>query len=198
MDPVTDREEDDITERRRLGDSRWWLAIAATIFFALWGWREVSMRAAREHIASRDAEIRALTEQQQMLEQKNEKLNGAVAILAAADTRTISLTGQHASPNASARVFLEPSKHRAIAVFANLPGNPSDKSYQLWIIRADPAKPQGVGVFDASSNGTAMISIDNLPADTDIKGLAVTLERKGGVQQPTNTNFYVMSGPTTR
>lgn len=197
MDPLTDLEEEDVTERRRLGDSRWWLAIATTIFFALWGWREVSMRAAREHIASRDAEIRALTGQQQMLEQKNEKLNGAVATLAAAE-RTISLIGQRASPNASARVFLEPSKHRAIAVFANLPGNPSDKSYQLWIIRADPAKPQGVGIFDASSNGTAMISVDNLPADTEIKGIAVTLERKGGVTQPSNTNYYVMSGPTTR
>jgi len=33
--------------------------------------------------------------------------------------------------------------------------------------------------------------IENLPLATEIKGLAVTLEPKGGVEQPTNTNFFV-------
>jgi len=43
-----------------------------------------------------------------------------------------------------------------------------------------------------TSTGNATISIENLPVATEIKALAVTLEAKGGVAQPTNTNFYVM------
>jgi len=47
------------------------------------------------------------------------------------------------------------------------------------------------GVFDVTRSGGASISIENLPLATEIKGLAVTLEPKGGVAQPTNTNFFV-------
>jgi DNA-directed RNA polymerase specialized sigma24 family protein len=184
--------DDEEVERRRLGDSRWWLAIAAIVFLALWGWRELSMRAAREHIASRDAEIQALNEKNTLLAQRNVKLINEIATLAASDAKTISLAGQQAAPTASARAFLEPSKRRALVVFANLPPNPNDKSYQLWITRADQTNPQSAGVFDASPTGTAAIYVDNLPVDTVIKAMAVTLEPKGGVQQPTNTNFIVM------
>ena len=171
---------------------RWWLATAATFFLALWLWREVGVRAAREHIASRDAEIETLKEQNRMLEQHNNKLNTEIAALASGDTRMISLAGQHVSPAASARVFLEPSKRRAIVLFTNLPDNPNDKSYQLWIIRADQAQPQSAGVFDVTPQGNASITIENLPVDTQIKAMAVTLEPKGGVAQPTNANYYLM------
>ena len=191
MDAVDELKNEDV-ERRRLGDSRWWLGIAATIFLALWGWRELSMRAAREHIASGDAEIQTLNETNTLLAQRNAKLNSEIVALASGDTKTIALTGQQVAPTASARVFLDPLKRRAVVVFANLPANPNDKSYQLWVMGADQTKPQSAGVFDASPTGTATISVDNLPVDTDIKGMAVTLEPKGGVQQPTNTNFIVM------
>jgi anti-sigma-K factor RskA len=111
--------------------------------------------------------------------------------LGSADTRTIALAGQQVSPSASAKVFLEPQQRRAVVFFYNLPANASDKSYQLWILRADQPKPQSAGVFDVTKEGAASISIENLPLSTEIKGLAVTLEPRGGVPQPTNTNFYV-------
>ena len=41
----------------------WWLATAATLFLALWGWREAGIRVAREHIATQQAEIRSLSEE---------------------------------------------------------------------------------------------------------------------------------------
>jgi len=37
----------EIVEYRRR-DPRWWLATAATLFFALWGWRELAVRAAND------------------------------------------------------------------------------------------------------------------------------------------------------
>jgi anti-sigma-K factor RskA len=170
--------------------SPWWLATAATLFLALWGWREIGIRVARERIATQAAEIRGLSEEKNRLTAQNEKLSS----MASAETRTISLAGQEMSPAASARVFLDPTRRRAIVFFYNMPSNPTDKSYQLWIIRGDQPNPQSAGVFDVTATGNATISIDNLPVMTEIRGLAVTMESRGGVDQPTEKKFYVMGG----
>lgn len=169
--------------------SAWWLATAATLFLALWGWRELAVRAQRVDAASQEAEIARLQEENARLAQRSEKLSSEIAALSSADTRTIALSGQEIAPAASAKAFL--AGRRVLVFFQNLPANPDDKSYQLWILRADQPQPMSAGVFDVTKDGTASIAIENLPVDTPIKGLAVTLEPKGGVAQPTNTNFYV-------
>jgi anti-sigma-K factor RskA len=179
-----------IDARARFNSSRWWMA-AAVVFLALWGWRELSVRVTREKINSSEAEIRRLAGQNQLLAARNDKLSAQLASLASRDTRTIALTGQQVSPSASAKVFLEPQQRRAVVFFYNLPANAADKSYELWILRGDQPKPQSAGVFDVTKSGSASITIENLPLATEIKGLAVTLEPKGGVAQPTNTNFFV-------
>lgn len=184
-----DEELEDEPQSR--GRTRWWLATAATLFLALWGWREMGIRVVREHVRSQQAEIDRLTDEKHVLEAQKDKLAAAVASLAAPATQTIALTGQQMSPSASARVFMDPDKHRAVVVFANLPACPNDKSYQLWIIRGTAPKPQSAGVFDVD-HGSATITVENLPVMTEIKALAVTMEPRGGVEQPTNTNFYVM------
>jgi hypothetical protein len=160
------------------------------MFLALWGWRELGMRVERHRAASQDAELHRLQEENALLTQRSEKLSAEIAALAGAETRTISLAGQEIAPSARAKVFLEPNRKRALVFFHNLPANADDKSYQLWIIRADQPKPTSAGVFDVK-DGSASITIENLPLDTLIKALAVTLEPKGGVDQPTNTTFYV-------
>jgi hypothetical protein len=43
-----------------------------------------------------------------------------------------------------------------------------------------------------TGSGNATITVENLPVATEIKALAVTLEPRGGVAQPTNANFFVM------
>jgi len=191
-DRVVAAEEDNVVDaRRRFGPGAWWLATAATLFLALWGWRELAMRVEREKYTTQQAEIHRLAEDNARLAQKNDKLSAEMAALASADTRQIALSGQQVAPSASARVFLEPAKRRAIVFFYNLPANAKDKSYQLWVIAGD--KPQSAGVFDVTGgSGNATISIENLPVATEIKALAVTLEPRGGVAQPTNANFFVM------
>ncbi|HKO58615.1 MAG TPA: anti-sigma factor, partial [Thermoanaerobaculia bacterium] len=187
--------EDDEAEVVELESRRkrpWWLATAAMLFLALWGWREVGIRVSRENLRSQKAEIERLQSENATLTQQKEKLSGAMSAMAASGTRTIALTGAQAAPSASARVFLDAQKQRAFVFFHDLPTNANDKSYQLWILRADQPKPQSAGVFDVTKDGTASITIDNLPLATEIKGLAVTLEPKGGGEQPSNANFYVM------
>lgn len=171
--------------------SRWGLATAATLFLALWGWREIGIRVMREHVRTQQADMQRLADEKQVLQLQRDKLAAAVASLASANTQTISLTGAKMSPSAAAKVFMDSDKHRAVVVFANLPDCPNDKSYQLWILRGDQPKPQSAGVFDVEK-GNATITIENLPVMTEIKGLAVTMESKGGAEQPTNANYYVV------
>ena len=182
--------ENVVDAEERFGISRWWMA-AAALFLALWGWRELSIRVGREKVNTSEAEIRRLAGENQLLSAHNDKLSAEMAALASPDTRTIALTGQQVSPSASAKVFIEAQQRRAVVFFYNLPASPSDKCYQLWILRADQPRPQSAGVFDVTQSGAASISIENLPLATEIKGLAVTLEQKGGVAQPTNTNYFV-------
>ena len=178
------------TARPRNSATPWWLATAATLFLALWGWREIGIRVARERIVAQQAEIGTLAAERDRLAAQNEKL----ASLAAPETRTIALAGQEMSPSASARVFLDPTRRRALVFFYNLPANPADRSYQLWIIRGDQPNPQSAGVFDVSAAGGATLSIDNLPVLTEIKALALTMERRGGAAQPAEKKFYVLGG----
>ena len=145
-----------------------WLAVAASLLVAVFAWQ------------SQRATIKRLMRD-----------NTRLAARATTSARAIELTGKELAPKASARVFLEPQRRRAIVFFHNLPANDADKSYQLWILRADKPEPQSAGVFDVTAEGSAQISVENLPLETQIKGLAVTVEPKGGVAQPTNTDFVV-------
>jgi anti-sigma-K factor RskA len=163
---------------------RWWIAAAASLLVVLLAWREREVRLSR----ARESDQRAVLAR---LEHENTRLSSELAALGASTTRTIALAGQEIAPAASAKVFLQPDRRRALVFFHDLPANPGDKSYQLWIIRADRAQPMSAGVFDVTKDGTASITIENLPVATEIRALAVTLEAKGGAEQPTNSAFYV-------
>ncbi len=177
-----------VESRRRFALRPWWLATAAILFLFLWGWRELAIRAARERIAARSAEILELTAENDRLSEQVARLNSELTTLATPGTRILTLTGQQ---NASARAFLDPNG-RGVVIVYSLPPNPADKSYQLWVIRSDQPKPQSAAVFDIPTSGSRTIALQNLPTQKVVKALAVTLEPKGGVEQPTNTNFYLM------
>ena len=135
------------------------------------------MRSARDEIAR--------------LKSDRDKLSATIAAMSG--SRVIQLAGQEAAPRASANVFLDPSQRRAFVFFHGLPPNAQDKSYQLWIIRADQVKPQSAGVFNVDAGGNASLVVQNLPVDTMIKALAVTLEPRGGVPAPTGQKYLVGS-----
>ena len=153
---------------------QWWLAAAAALFLVLFLWTASQLSDARRQVAQ--------------LKSDRDKLS---AILNT--SHVIQLAGQEIAPRASANVFLDPSQRRAFVFFHGLPLNAQDKSYQLWIIRADQVAPQSAGVFNVDANGNASLEVRNLPVDTMIKALAVTLEPRGGVKAPTGQKYHVGS-----
>lgn len=176
VDPVTPPPQvrtnilQSLPRKERTPALQWWMTAAAGILLVLWLWSANQVRDLRDEVAR--------------LKSTNTALGGS---------RVIQLAGQEIAPRASANVFLDPSQRRAFVFFRGLPVNPQDKSYQLWIIRADQVKPQSAGVFNVDAAGNASLVVQNLPVDTLIKALAVTLEPRGGGESPTGQKYLVGS-----
>ena len=75
-------------------------------------------------------------------------------------------------------VAVAPNGDAALAL--SVPQAPSGKTYEAWVIRG--GKAQRAGLFDGGS-GTSVVKIQRSvrPGST----VAVTVERAGGVEQPT-------------
>lgn len=191
-DPVIEKEPSGQRLLFRGSIRRPWLAATAAVFFlALWGWSELRLRAQREDMEEVNVSRENAIEERRRVERTNKTLIDEVATLTAPTTRTIVLSGQKASPSATARVFIDEDKRRAFVFFHALPASGSEKSYQLWIIRADKPEPQSVSVFEVDEKGDASVVLENLPTATEITGLAVTLEPRGGVPAPTGPKYLV-------
>jgi len=136
---------------------------------------------------------RRLVELQNELTRKEELLN----VLAAQHVEMVVMRGTPHYPVAYGKIIWDPEKRIAILQVANLPPVPSDKDYQLWVIKsAEGGLPISAGVFAVSSGGSFYFKIEQL-AVTDpgeIAAFAVTLEPRGGVPAPTGA-MYVAGSP---
>ena len=178
-----DRESTVRTLERPAPRRRSWLAaIAAVLLLAAYFITSAQLRRTREAMKRLESEVAQLRTERQKLSEK-------VTTLAAPETKMMRLTGQAIAPDASASVFLDTAKRSAFLFFEDLPPNPRTKSYQLWILRTDQAAPQNAGVFDVDRSGKASLVLQNLPEETAIRALAVTLEPKGGAPAPTGEKY---------
>jgi len=112
-----------------------------------------------------------------------------IAVLTAPDLRRIDLAGQTIAPQSSGRAFW--SRSRGLVFTAsNLPSLAQGRTYQLWVLTAQPA-PINAGVFKPDSGGGAAEMFET-PVDIPPPvGMAVTVEPDGGVPAPTGAMYLV-------
>ncbi len=142
-----------------------------------------SLEKQNESLAS---EIIALKDE---LSQKQAMLD----VLASKSIGMAMMSGMEVNPVGYGKILWDPERGIAILQVANLPGIPSDKDYQLWVIRD---KPISAGVFSVTSESDKFFMIKNM-AVTDpklISAFAITLEPKGGMPQPTG-EMYMAGSP---
>jgi anti-sigma-K factor RskA len=70
----------------------------------------------------------------------------------------------------------------AVFVAAGLSAPPAGKTYQLWFVRADGARPAGLFQPDANGQATQVLEGDLAGAEA----MAFTVEPAGGSAQPTS------------
>ncbi len=105
------------------------------------------------------------------------------------EVRIVDLQGQKFSPDAIGRVLWDPSQKQAVFLALNLPAAPSDKDYQLWMLRGTQAVD--AGIFSLDAEGNAIFTIETIADSINLTGFAVTLEPKGGLPQPKG-DFYLV------
>ncbi len=115
-------------------------------------------------------------------------------VLSAKHIHITVMDGLKAMPVAYGKIIWDPEKRSAILHVSHLPAVPTDKDYQLWVIKNK--KPISAGVFAVHDNDANFFKIENLAAvnPKEINAFAVTLEPKGGMPQPTG-DMYMMGAP---
>ena len=104
------------------------------------------------------------------------------------DARVARLAGLPASPSATGTVALSPTQGTAMLEVSGLPPTPDDKEYEVWWI-GEKQGPLKAGLFEPSSHGATIVSLDLPPPGEVVLASAITLEPRGGVEKPTGAMY---------
>ncbi|MDX1585868.1 MAG: anti-sigma factor, partial [Balneolaceae bacterium] len=96
------------------------------------------------------------------------------------------------------KVIWDPASNRALLQVSNLPAVPSDKDYQLWIIKNN--KPVSAGVFAVNDPARdSFFKIEKMTAsERAADAFAITMEPKGGMPQPTGDMYLMGNMPNNQ
>jgi len=135
-------------------------------------------------IAQQETQI---TELKTELQQKEELLS----ILEAREVDLVMRAGMDVNPDGYGKVIWDSQQQRALLQVSNLPAVPSDKDYQLWMIKDN--KPVSAGVFAVNDQGDNFFKIEKMAQadERTANAFAITMEPKGGAPQPTG-EMYLM------
>jgi anti-sigma-K factor RskA len=179
-------------QRRRANGA--WLATAASLAAALaLGAYALQLRGRVSDLEARlnQAIQRAALSESQIADARRtaSQAESTVAVLTAPDLARIDLQGQPVAPAASARAFWSRSRG-LVFTGSNLPEPPARRTYQLWVITADPA-PISAGLLMPAPDGRVTAMFQTPPDIAKPVAMAVTLEPEGGVPAPTGDKYLV-------
>lgn len=101
----------------------------------------------------------------------------------AGDFRVVHLTGTTFAQEASAWVVMSGDGQAGTLITEWLPALPSDKQYQLWLVK--DGKRKSGGVFSVDEHGYASLWVYTSEPLSDYKQFGVTIEPLGGSPGPT-------------
>ena len=133
----------------------------------------------------------------QVLEDSLAQREAMLEVIKSNQMQMVVMNGLEADPGGYGKIIWDPVRKQAILHVSNLPAQPADKDYQLWVIR--DKVPVDAGVFQVRGNrqgqGGELYKIDDL-VESDksrISAFAITLEPKGGLKQPSGKMYLLGS-----
>ena len=146
-----------------------------------------------QHLVTVEKEKQELATQIVVLRDELSRKEELLKILSSRQIEITILSGLEVNPVGYGKILWDPERATAILQVANLPNVPSDKEYQLWVIKD---KPISAGVFAVSNANDNFFRIEHLAVTNpkEISAFAITLEPKGGVPQPTGS-MYMAGSP---
>jgi hypothetical protein len=107
-----------------------------------------------------------------------------VSTLTATDAMRVTLVAAKTPPQPQGKAIYVRDRSSLIFLASNMPKLPSQKAYELWLLPAQ-GNPIPAGVFTPDARGSATVINPPLPAGTEAKGFAITVEPEAGSATPT-------------
>jgi anti-sigma-K factor RskA len=161
-----------------------WAAAAAVVIFALSLWRENS--ALRQTLASASSRVETST-------RELEELRKIAAPILQPEAQRVTLVAAKAPAQPQGKAFYLRNRGSLVFLANNMPPLPPQKAYELWLIPTNGA-PIPAGVFKPDARGNASLVNPPLPAGTEAKAFAITLENEAGSSIPTMPILMVGAG----
>ena len=152
-----------------------WAATAAVIVFAASLWKENI--ALKEGLASASSQMARNA-------RELEDIRRIAAPIIEPDAQRVTLVAVKTPPQPQGKAFYLRNRSSLVFVANNLPALPPQKAYELWLIPAQGA-PIPAGVFKPDAHGSATVVNPPLPAGTEAKAFAMTVENEAGATSPT-------------
>lgn len=158
-------------------------AMGALLFFALWAWTELRLRAEREITRSVEAE-KSVLEGEANRRSLRSSLRGRRTGIAGDGLSKVAMSPANESVEARGRVYVESGSGRVFAFFEGLDESRPGMTYQLWFRPVgDPPESVGTVIFDEEGDG--IVTSTGLPAESVTGEFVLTLEQAGGALVPT-------------
>lgn len=107
----------------------------------------------------------------------------------------VDLKGVEPNTQSFGKVVVDPKQGNAVVYMYRLPQVPKGMEYQLWVMR--DGKPTSAGVFTVNEDGSAMLTLKDMPDDDQQPAFLVTIEPEGGQPAPTGMMYLTGPGPIT-
>lgn len=152
-----------------------WAAAAAVVVFALSLWRENTVL---------KATLASATSQTAKSAREMDELRKIAAPILEPEAQRVTLVAVKAPPQPQGKVFYLRNHSSLVLLANNLPALPAQKAYELWLIPTS-GNPIPAGVFKPDAHGSASVVNPPLPAGTEAKAFAITVENEAGATTPT-------------
>jgi anti-sigma-K factor RskA len=140
----------------------------------------------QEEVAVLNAEKTTLANQFKIEQTHYNQSQSELSVLKQPEVKIINLKGLPLAPTALATIYWNTNTKEVYLNINKLPAPADDKQYQLWAIV--DGKPIDAGIFEVNTTD----SLQKMKSFQSAQAFAVTLENKGGSQNPTMEAMYVM------
>ena len=161
-----------------------WAATAAVLVVATLLWKDNS--ALKQALASANQqgaqELRELQD-----------LRRVTAPILSPDAQVVTVVAVKTPPQPGGKAFYLRNRGSLVFLATNMPPLPPNKAYELWLIPTEGA-PIAAGVFKPDAHGRGSVINPPLPAGTQAKTFAITVENEAGSATPTSPVLMVGAG----
>lgn len=152
-----------------------WAAAVAVLVLAASLWKENVLL--QQTLASAHSQAQESTRQL-------EELRKIAAPILEPESQRVTLVAAKTPPQPQGKAFYLRNRSSLVFLANNMPPLPPQKAYELWLIPTS-GSPIPAGVFKPDVHGSASVVNPPLPAGTEAKAFAITVENEAGSATPT-------------